>query len=120
MLVWFLGIGVMLEDLQALRTEWLGQLGSGRDCFSSLFWLCHPQGQSVPSGKCVSMCGAFLHSTLYSDMHIEQLQQKQRKEGGRKQFLVEMGHLPSQMGAVLPPLSLQWLSSKGDSKRCGR
>ena len=25
--------GVMLEDPQALGTEWLGQLGGGRDCF---------------------------------------------------------------------------------------
>lgn len=41
-LVWLVRISVMLADLQALRTEWLGQLGRRRDCFSSLFWLCHP------------------------------------------------------------------------------
>lgn len=32
-LVWFLGIGVMLEDLQALRTGWLGQLGERKGVF---------------------------------------------------------------------------------------
>lgn len=63
-----------------LEDRVLGQLGRGRDCFPHSFGSVIRRGSQFLLAN-VCLCGAFLHSMLSSDMHIEQLQQKQREEG---------------------------------------